>query len=219
MKIVQYGIPRSGTTVIWQILSKLFPKTKIIKTHSFISNADKVVVCVRDFRDILISQYITNSEKKKKMQVVDLKLTKFKSKKIVNPIVTKQIIKKYSNKIIRNEKILQRYINYYKNNCICLKYENFFENFEFVFKELENFFDIKIDDDSKCNISTECNIEKNRKIAHKLKDFNQWDINSLILGPHILNGKPGNWINVIPKELHFYLNDSINNLLKKWRYV
>lgn len=219
MDIIQFGIPRSGTTVIWQILYEIFPSYNIIKTHSFKKTNFKSVVTVRDFRDILVSQYMTDREKKCKMQCLDLNKKKFKNKEIELPIFSKIIIKKYSTRIEKEEKLLQKYLMTYGDDCLCLRYEDFFENFTYIFNNFEKFFDIKINKKQREEIRNKCSLKSNKKISNMLEDFNQWDINTLLHGHHIINGIPGNWKTVIPSYLHNYLNRNLSKLLKKWRYV
>jgi len=216
--IIQFGIPRSGTTVVWQILNELFPN-EVIKTHSVKKYDCKSVLTIRDFRDILISQFMTDREKNGKMQSLDLGNKCFKSKEISMPIFSKIIINKYVKRIIKEEKFLQEYINFYKDNCICLKYEKFFENFEYIFENLENFFNIDINKKTKVAIINKYKLESNKKISDRLEDFNQWDSNSLIHGHHIINGTPGNWKNIIPKKLHGYLNRNLSKILRRWEYI
>jgi len=219
MNILQYGIPRSGTTVIWQILHEIFPKYDVIKTHSFKNLKCKAVITVRDFRDVLVSQFMTDREKKNKMQCLDLNKKLFKSKEITSPIFSKIIIKKYSIRIEKEEKTLQKYIDIYGNNCLCLRYEKFFENFKYIFDNLENFFNISIKNKQQELIKYKCNLKNNKRVSDMLEDFNQWDINTLIHGHHIINGVPGNWKKVIPKNLHVYLNNNLYKPLKKWSYL
>lgn len=215
--IVQFGIPRSGTTVIWQILNELFPND-VLKTHTIKKYNCKAVLTVRDFRDTFVSQLTTNGEKKGKMECVNAELCCIETKSIEIPNITKNIIDKYSIKIKNSEKLLQKYLEIYNNNNICLKYEYFFENFEYIFDKFETFFNIMIDNNIRNYIKYKYNIESNKKISNMLEDFNQWDSKSLIHGHHIINGKPGNWRYVVPRYLHHHLNKSLANILKKWGY-
>lgn len=203
MKIVQFGISRTGTTVIWQCLREIFPRTRIVKTHIFDKGGARAVVTVRDFRDVLVSNYAVACSKKK------LRIEKITDKFVIDKLV--KIISK-------GEALLQKYLNYYKKRCLCLSYEHFFKNFEYIFEEFSKFFELDIDRELRSSIEEKYSIEANKKIADKLKDFSSWDPVSLIHGHHILKGTPENWVNLVSEDLHPYLNQSLKSLLKKWRY-
>ncbi|MFQ5492390.1 MAG: hypothetical protein ACE5GE_16895, partial [Phycisphaerae bacterium] len=51
--VVVYGVPRSGTTFIWQLLNDLFPDGGVVKTHDWLDVAGEVpvVATIRDWRD------------------------------------------------------------------------------------------------------------------------------------------------------------------------
>lgn len=51
------GIPRSATTMVWQVVRDAFPEGGVVKTHSFLDVPDDipVVATVRDMRDACVS--------------------------------------------------------------------------------------------------------------------------------------------------------------------
>ena len=59
--IIQYGLWRSGITLVWNILCRLFPEKNIAKVHKITNIANnKVVSTIRDPRDILASMIRIN---------------------------------------------------------------------------------------------------------------------------------------------------------------
>ena len=59
MSIIKlYGLPRSGGTLIYNIVKELHPDKNIDpQTHSYFSDGDLIVVTFRDFRDSIISAW------------------------------------------------------------------------------------------------------------------------------------------------------------------
>src|ERR1700739_663074 len=49
-----FGVPRSGTTLRYQLVSALFP-AGVAKTHRYCRHFVKTVVSFRDFRDVVVS--------------------------------------------------------------------------------------------------------------------------------------------------------------------
>jgi Sulfotransferase domain len=69
-QIIAAGIPRSGSTMMYQVLAALFPSIRITKTHDFIKETHaKIVVTYRDFRDVAVSfARVVRSQKKQPYQ-------------------------------------------------------------------------------------------------------------------------------------------------------
>lgn len=57
LRAVTYGIPRSGTTQVWQIANHFFPG-QVLKTHGYYETDLPTIVIYRDFRDTFCS-YLT----------------------------------------------------------------------------------------------------------------------------------------------------------------
>lgn len=57
--VVAYGVPRSGSTFIWQLLNDLFPDGGVVKTHDWLDVAADVpvVATIRDWRDCIVSHW------------------------------------------------------------------------------------------------------------------------------------------------------------------
>src|ERR1019366_5080515 len=64
MKIIQYGSPRSGTTLLCRIIMRLMkPDDELVKTHSYLPEMNNymTIISVRDIRDCIVSQHRINS--------------------------------------------------------------------------------------------------------------------------------------------------------------
>lgn len=57
VRVIQYGISRSGSTAVWQIVRDLVGEG-VVKTHAWIGvDTAPVVATVRDFRDVAVSHW------------------------------------------------------------------------------------------------------------------------------------------------------------------
>ncbi len=61
VSIISFGVMRSATTWVFQVLRDLFPEGGVIKTHSWLDLPDSIptVVTYRDFRDVVVSFWRT----------------------------------------------------------------------------------------------------------------------------------------------------------------
>lgn len=205
--IVAYGVLRSGSTFIWQILYHLFDDhkmDKIIKTHSLMETTNKVVATFRDFRDVAASSYrvekkLSPTDSMIKMSVEDVEFYVTRAKGWV------RVLDSYRRK-------------YSDEQMILLRYEEFFNNFKFIFDQFENFFGIAIPEAKRKAIRTECNLAKNRKRQGEVPDGrkNVWP--ARIQRCHIFTGKPDSWKMTVPEELQPRVNEILHDELVQWGY-
>ena len=193
-EIIQFGMIRSGSTLVYNLLIDLFPQKKIYKTHRYPSKFQQFlnvpIVCT--FRDPL--DIICSSIKRYNLQP---------SKEVINNQVRElelnglnafiELDRNYSNKLI-------------------LSYEKFRGNFNFIFDELEIFFKITIDIDKRTDLKNKYSISAVKKKVSKFKTFQEFDKQSQFHGSHIsdTNGEIGSY-------LKFFNNEDITFLKKKFR--
>lgn len=179
--VVQYGIERSGSTLIRQILDHLgVSRAPVFKTHEFVKTDKKIVVTYRDFRDALASGYRRKFGSDRRMTRAEFDFEVGRVKKMLS--------------------YLQHYEKAYEWPQITyLMYENFFNDFEHIFQNLERFFEIIISSKLRKEICREYSIEANRKRQGKVP----W----MATMTHICTGKPGTWKQVIPSKWHEELTD------------
>lgn len=203
--IVQFSIPRSGSTFVTQIIKELFPENKIIKVHNYFEKKHtKVVATIRDFRDILVSSW-----------------------RVLNDISFEEILagrrpthielREELNRTIFYIKELYKMINYYGDNIFIIKYEDFYQDHSFLYDFLENCFEITIPEDLRENLSDKYSIERNRERADKYNTFKKWD-DLGIHGKHVYKGKVGTWKEIIESCNHSLLNNALQDYLCEWDY-
>ncbi len=213
-EIDYYWMPRSGGTFVWQVLSRIF--TSVATTHGqeWLTTTKPLIIVYRDFRDVALSHWrIVNAQYDD-----DGNITNTPTRKELDTAIKRT---KTNSKILYHYKIE----NNNNPNVLWLSYEKFFNNYDYLFKQIEEFFDIKIPEENKKIIKEETTIKKNKEIAKnvpldgdKEDEFDNYDISSKIHVKHIYTGQPNGWMNIVPKELHQYMNDVFSGLLEDWGY-
>lgn len=195
---IQFGVPRSGSTLIYQIMKKAL-SNPVRKIHSF-NRADKIVCTYRDFRDSAISNWriSTNPIPRQKITLPELKNNCKYIKTVINS--------------------LNQYKKSCPKKCLFLKYEDFLNNYAYIFDSLEKFYKIKINPEKRKEIEKYTSIEENRKRSLKFKNFSQWDPDTQIHGLHIYKGNIGVWKEFIMEENINYINNFFKTELLIWGY-
>ena len=213
--IVQYGIERTGTTLIWQILKDLFDNS-IKKTHDYIrlKEEDRAVVTYRDFRDVVVSLWRAQSNNKgnivipKKDLYMRKNLGKHQLKSLDKPVL--DLILTY---VLSGITTLNKYKSDYADKVLFLKYEKFYTNYEYIYDNLESFFKIKIPYDKRTELSKRHNFMVNKNIADKMAHFGEYEPESGIHGDHMHKGLPGTYKEFLSKELEEYLSQRLKDHL------
>ena len=193
--IIQFGMIRSGSTLIYNILKEIFPVYTINKTHNHSRSWKEIflkkipMVCTyRDPLDIICSS-IKRYEKLVTREVIDEQIKELKQFGF--------------DDFIKLEKI-PRFVD---KNRLNLKYENFYNNFDYIFKELEDFFNIQITSNLRSKIESKLSIQGVKEKISKFKTFDEYDMNNHWHGKHISNN------NGMPKShINFFNEDDINYL-------
>ncbi|MHA1342891.1 MAG: sulfotransferase domain-containing protein [Promethearchaeota archaeon] len=204
--------PRSGGTFVWQVLVRIF-KIGVASRHRFEKTDLPVVMVYRDFRDVVASHW-------------RIRFGKYDSKGVLINKHTECEIKRAIQIVKSNLFTLRQYKTYYekRKNVLWLRYEDFFNNYDYLFKEFENFFKIKISKELREKIKEETNREINIKIGNQLEhkkgtaEFDNWDRSSKIHKRHVYTKKIGEWEDIVPKKYHTLLNDGLKEELKEWGY-
>ena len=193
--IIQFGPPRSGTTLVYNILKDIFPK-RSVETRHYYRDKDKkfdTVVTYRNPLDSIVSSIL-----------------RYK----LNPsedVIKKQILEFEKNGIWTVLKIKNN------KNVLMLKYEDFLNNYENIYNKLEPFFNINISVSTRSLITNSYNIKATEKIISKMKSYKEIDKETLFHGNHMnLNkGEP----NYYKKFLNTKQIANLKNVYKEYLSV
>lgn len=199
LHIVQCGIPRSGSTLVWQILNAVFSAQTIPKTHPDTWDADGsfVVPTIRDPYDVVASLVRVRLSREGKKEIEDedvhvvLDRTKFCFDKM------KEILDGPCAPVLR--------------------YEEFYNNYSLVHEMIDETFGVMTTPESQEKINSNFSLERNRDRASVLKDFYQVDKDQ-IHGDHIGHVIPGYWIDYFPEKYIQTIKTKCAPLRVEWNY-
>ena len=219
--IISAGIPRSGSTQIYQMLCEIHPTIAVIKTHHFLFEEKwtKAVVTYRDFRDVIISIWRVEQTKRNGYTEVEKMKEETHFTQIINGKMTDLETETIAYRV--KEHVKQGLYPYWllkSPNVLILQYEMFFNNYEYLFKQLERFFKCEIKLSLRDKIMTKTNMEANRKRASQLAGFSEYNPETQIHGAHVYKGEIGFWKKFMSKKQIQIANDILEKELKEFGY-
>jgi hypothetical protein len=196
--IIQFGPPRSGTTLVYNILKDIFPN-KSVETRHYYRNKDRKFNTVVTYRNPLDS--IASSILRYKLNPSD-------------DVLKEQVLEFEKNGI---STVLEVKNN---ENVLMLKYEDFVNNYENIYNKLEIFFNTNISPHTRNLITSLYNIKATEKIISKMESYNEIDKETLFHGNHInLNkGKPNYYKKILSTEQIIYLKNVYKEYLSVFGY-
>ena len=164
--ILQFGPPRTGSTLVWNALREIFPSRRVEKRHKLSwfrlspLSRSEIVCTVRHPLDTVASS----------LQRYDL------------PPSTEEIERQLAQ-LDPRMKCAVRVKDHRK--ALILKYECFAHDFKFLFESLEDFFAVSIDKGVRARVWEKYSINRVKEAADSLGDFSNWDPTTHIHGKHI----------------------------------
>jgi hypothetical protein len=205
MKIVQFGLPRSGTTLIYRLLLRVMHSGDIlIKTHEYHPEVMKdalTIVTVRDIRDIMVSQYRCDAE-------LNGGRAQFPMGKRGVDGVTR----------FNQEKLAKHFwptVNT-KSSILILKYEEFYNDIEFTLGTLCSTLQRPYPENAP-KIIEQCSIDSAKKLIGDLDSFKQIGP-EFLHGNHIFSPDPGIWKTAILPEYHTPITYLFKEYLDRYGY-
>ena len=219
-KILLYGIPRSGNTLIAQVLRILFHDYMLITSHNWLSPRDlllkhgikdhnilPIIIPVRDFRYSLISSWRVNLS-------ANNQIDEFEKRQMTLDEV-RRFTRRLKKGINRNLKYEKRY----RNQILWLRYEEFSKDFDYLFENLESFFNQDFSEDQKKLVLGECNIDKNIGRQKLQPNFSKYDAKYYIHGHHINTSKQKHWTEYVEPKHQNHVLRALSTGLKHWNYL
>src|SRR5437763_130993 len=172
LEFVCYGIPRSGSTLVYQLISGIYPEG-VAKTHRYCPHRVKTAVSFRDFRDVVVSLWRRSDPANVDRQMNEADIEKFAG-------LCQDRVKELNR--------------YFDRGDICpLRYEDFATKPSTVFEAVEKTFGIVVSPEKIAELVNQHSLERNREVSERLSSFKQIDPESQIHGNHIFRGEIGGW--------------------------
>ena len=213
MRIIVTGLPRSGSTLLWQIINEIRTikpnlMINLVREHGGANTElyDVIFITYRDIREIMVSLVNSHSNE-------DNEDLTFREKLIItlnNPTVNYYISE--------FEKLYELRINNPK--IIAVKYENYLPTdiegyIKYVTEDI-----IKLTYEEIKMISNKFSLKNNKLVMKSFEDFSQYDPKTMIHGNHITsNGEHDTWKKYFDSDLVEAINPKIKMLIKKLGYV
>lgn len=198
-KIVQYSLPRTGSTLIWNIL-KLYSENPL-KVHSKSElehplKKYRFIVSMRNPLDITCSI----------ISVLNLSFNEHGLNQAINKIKSHNF--NHLIEILENQ------------DSLCLKYEEFYNNYDFAFENIDCFLNQKISNEKKIHFKNEFSLSKVRKISQSQKSFGQYDSVTKIHGNHLskMNGKIDSYQDYLSEEMICFLRSELKEYIQYFNY-
>lgn len=185
-KIIVLSPYRTGSTFVFNVLRFLFEDLDNLSHHSFHnsnelivkkthnnihSDADTIFFCpIRNPIDTCFSRY--------RVWATCESETRFNTKRL-NTIVEDYLFQMQQIKSLKAR----------HKHTILLKYEDFVENFEFLFNQIENVFDIKICKKDKDLMAKALSKDNVSIVSKKYHNFSTYDTSTLFHGNHVEGDK------------------------------
>ena len=162
--IIQFGPNRSGTTLIYNMLREMFPKAEVQKHHNYFNHNCPTVVTYRHPLDCIASLLMCSGQEPTDT-TIDEAVEFFSKHGMPSGVLAAN----------RNPKTLM------------LKYEKFRYNFDYIFDNIETYFNVVIIKEERTAYSKRYDIDRVKKFidAMKMKSFAEWDKETGFHGEHI----------------------------------
>jgi Sulfotransferase domain len=198
IEFVCFGIPRSGSTLVYQLISALFPEG-VAKTHQYCRHCVKTLVSFRDFRDVVVSLWRRSdpSNLRRRMRAAD--------------------VDEFAALCQERVKALDRYFD---RGGICpLRYEEFVADPRVIFSSVEKVFGTTVSADKIEELVRKYSLQKNREISERLTGFKQVDPATQIHGNHIYRGEVGSWRQFVDNDTAGRLEQVLRSSLLRYGYL
>ena len=207
--VVQYSMPRTGSTLIRRILYQVFPECEQPSQHppGQFSNLDTLIISCRHPLDVLVSLARIGGASEIDGSTLDHYL----------PPLEWQY-RQYAHDMSK-----------FKGYKLKLKYEKFWNNYDYVFDQLEEFVSnisrfkshkhVETSKEKRTNKEKICGIKNTKKIQRTLKGFNDVDEKTRVHGNHIATPEPFNYKKILTDTQIAFLEERLHEPLEEWRQL
>lgn len=196
--IVQFSPIRSGSTLLFNLLSELYPKASIEKQHTYgwYFNHLKVISSVRHPFDC-VGSIVQAHKEEPTMKAVEWTTERF-----------------LNNGGYDITKVKDR------ENVRVLRYESFVNDYDVIFDTLEEFMGLHVDPVTRETIKAKFSRDGVRKIMAEKKNFFEWDDKTLIHGDHISarDGQSGYGKEMFTQEQQEYIAERCKEYMTAFDY-
>lgn len=201
--VIQFSLPRTGSTVVWNALRAMLPGTKVPKRHdlSFLSRSpfcrSKIVCTVRHPADIICSM-LGVSELEPTPEAVAGKIRELRDHGLPDLLAIR-----------------------HRPGTLFLRYEEFYEDFDALFDRLGDFLGVEADAQTRAEFRERFDIRKVRERSESLGGFGNFDTTDHIHGRHVSehSGRPGYHTGVLDEALIRLIRSELKEIHDEFGYL
>ena len=228
-----FGVPRSGSTLIRNILNTIFDGRVKVQEHKYWDpeDNDMIIATYRDFRDCTASKWRMNSggfDNEKDVFTVkwDDNMGKTAGKGNITMRNAASALRKRVSYIEKFDELYDNEKLGYKEKMVKInrniyfaRYEEFQNNYEFLFNHLEQFLKVIIKRDLRDFIQERWNKGRVKRVySDSIRAFSGYDRETEIHGQHIYKGKVGTWKEFLQESQHGEMTSFWRDQLIRWGY-
>lgn len=196
--VIQFGIPRSGSTLVYNLLQEVLPAPHfILKTHALRPKDldQKIVATYRHPMDVMASVFESHS-----LEINEAELRK-------------QLF------LLSKHGLWDIFELRDRPNALLLRYETFVGDFPYLFDRIAGFFQIDIDRETRDRLSEKYDIKRVKQSIDPNKDFSHKDKRGFH-GKHVsrFDGGSGYYTQVFNEEQIAYLERYFRFFLEELEY-
>ncbi len=197
-KIIQFGVPRSGSTLIYNVIKALLPYARVKKVHDLrgVGESLPIVCTYRNPLDVMASlfesQKIELNQASLERQIVLLNLSGIWDAVRVSD----------------------------QSNTLMLRYENFYCDLAGAVRSVAEFLDVKVTEEKVGRITQKLRLESVVEHTAGLRDFSEVDKKTKFHGNHVsrFRGEPGYHVEVFDSEQIELISRSFYFFMRRFGY-
>lgn len=197
-RIVQFGIPRSGSTLVYNVLREAYPATYVKKTHSLSAKLLRypIIATYRHPLDVMAS-------------LLQCQALEMSDSEIRKQLILLNIQGLWDILSIRD-----------KPGVLLLRYEEFSQNFDFLFDAIESFLDQPIAVATRVRLKDTYSVANVKSRIGDNQDFSKYDKVTQLHGRHIsrFDGQPGYYKELFAPQQIAYLQKYLSFFMEEMGY-
>lgn len=200
-KIIIFSCPRTGSTLLYNLIKDIFYRTTVLKKHIIddIDSENLYIIPIRHPYNSIVSIGLCKQ--------IKFGIDNYKLNDCLNDYID------YGGKILVNIEN--------SDNIIFLYYENFYNNLDYIYKEIEKKLNVTIPEDLKKSVGEKHSLENVKKIICSIDNFELYEKETNYHGFHIskFNGETDYKLILSEQEILFLeTNDILNRIITKFNY-
>ena len=202
MRVVQFSPPRTGSTLVWQVLNRL-PNVEARKEHEWKEEFAEypVIATMRDPRDMCASMW--RFERNLGLEQIIAGRTMNREEILLSFGYAQTVARQYGH-------------HWTDPHILWLRYELFWNEPAYLFTAIGDHLNVHLTPVERARISALTSIAANKARSSEFAGHEDYDLRTHIHGCHIMTGEPGSWRLCVPERMHDLYSDGVLAAFTDW---